>query len=267
MLSVVLVCFEQLCEWILKVQEVAGIDLMDAASASASSVRNNVLLSFFEQGSESDASRATVKWKGGAHPSLTRAHIPEGVPSSADQVSFECIRWEDTEKEKDVRERRHVRYVVMVTAPGHSLYPYELPKRWQEISDLSKSLYQYDRSLPRKFRWQANGEKPLPTKHTSHNYDPRRLDKRQAEINAFFGDLSSWVNRLLGHPGRPIDLLDPRAQGDQHSDLISKFFSPGSTYDAAMDTVRDISRIGTGVRDGSQAGLTAVSPAPSTTRQ
>jgi hypothetical protein len=226
---------------------------MDATSANTSGVRHNVLLTFFAEGSESDPSRSTVAWQGGAHPSLAgMPNISEGVPSATDRVQIECIRWEDTDKLTESFPSRHVRYVVKVTAPG--LDPYQLPKRWQEISDLSKNLYKYDRVLSRKFRWQADGEKPLPTKRTSAGYDAQRLERRQTEINVFFQQLSAWMNRLLersgGPKGGPINLLDQPTQGG-YPDLIARFFSRDATYDQAKDTLRDIHSIGLGAVAGS----------------
>lgn len=219
---------------------------MDARSSSASDVKHNVLLDFFAEGSESDASRSTVAWKGGAHPSLAGTGIPEGVPTPNDRVQIECIQWEDTKDVPGEDGPRHVRYIVKVTAPG--LDPYLLRKRWGEVSELSKSLYKYERFLPGECWWQANGEKPLPTKLTSAGYDKGRLEGRRVEINAFLEDLSAWMNRLL-EPSTspktgPVDLLKLPASGGLRVDLLAKFFEQDAAYDRAKETVRDFRPVG-----------------------
>lgn len=166
---------------------------------------------------ESDTSRDTVTWEeSGAHPSLPVEEppgaLPEGVPSSSSQIALECTRWAVTSG--------HARYVIRVTAPGRA--PYEVNKRWSEISDISSNLYRYDSFLPRKFQWQDNKERPLPTKWTSAGNDGKRLTGRQADINSFLKDLSGWMNRLLENYS--INLLDQNEQGKQ-IDMISQFFA------------------------------------------
>ena len=175
--------------------------------------------------------------------------IDEGVPLSSNQIDFECIRWEDTGKLPSSpnangtmpRDSRHVRYVIKVTAPG--IPPYELYKRWRELSEFSRTLNQYDQSLPRKFRWRDNGEKPLAAKWVSAGFEASTLNSRQSEINAFFRHLSAWLNRLLASSRGPINLLAP----DVQPDLISAFFAPESSYNPAMNTVRDIGHIQAGL--------------------
>lgn len=160
---------------------------------------------------------------GAEHSSLTEQAIPEGVPRPTTEIRLQCTRWEDSSK-LGMGGSRHVRYMVEVTAPGRD--PYELPKRWQEISELSKNLYKYD-YLPHNVRWEANGEKPLPSKMTRAGFDKARLDRRVTEINEFLEHLSTWMNRLLNRTSGPINLLGRDGQRGR-TNLISAFFEKSS---------------------------------------
>lgn len=226
-----------MCEWIAQVHKRTGIDLINAKSSATNAVSGNILVEFFAEGSESDASKATVAWESGAHPAV-EAPIPEAIPdqepSSSNVIVLECVRWEKA----GTSANKHVVYVLKVTNPGH--VPHELCKRWREISDLSKNLYRYGRSLPRTFRWQDNGEQPLPTKWGSAGFDPATLATRTSEINSFLEHLSDWMNRLLQHSS--TNLLD----SDTQPDLIRQFFAAGAAYDPSMDTVRTIVPIARG---------------------
>lgn len=264
----VVACHRQLCGWVKKVAKDAHINLMDTTSSNDSAVQGNILLTFFAEGAHYDEARATVAWQGGgAHPSLadTTAGLgpggmaistgnmpPEGVPPSPspsdDRIQISCIAWEDTDNllpgsPKPATSKRHARYVIRVTGPN--VGPYELRKRWQELSDLSRNLYEYDRYLGRDFRWTDNGEKPLPSKRTSAGYDSERLDSRKMEVHTFVQHLASWMTLVLTRSKDPTNLLSENTDGPQRRcpTRIYKFLKPDAGYDPGMDTIRDVSSL------------------------
>ena len=80
-------------------------------------------------------------------------------------------------------EKKHVRYALTVRTPG--VPQFECRKRWQDLSDLSRDLYKYDRVLKKGNRWTDHGEKSLAAKWASAGYKPEALDARQSKIEVF----------------------------------------------------------------------------------
>ena len=69
---------------------------------------------------------------------------------------------------------------VIYAPPCITVPQFECRKRWQDLSDLSRDLYKYDRVLKKGNRWTDHGEKSLAAKWASAGYKPEVLDARQS---------------------------------------------------------------------------------------
>eukprot|EP01043_Picozoa_sp_COSAG02_P064831 COSAG02_NODE_9596_length_2167_cov_1.291586_2_plen_175_part_00 len=150
-----------------------------------------------------------------------------------------CIDWEDSAAVKPpVPGTRHARYVLEIHAGDQQ--PYQIRKRWQEISDFAKNLSNYNQILRKPNRWGDNGEQGLPPKYFKADLQREPQMKRMKEINDFLAHLTRWLMRVADEAEEKVNLLLEHTYDngrDAELNIVATFLNSESSYDAMRSTL------------------------------